>query len=184
MKIGCWVYLMCFLPTLSMAMIDDENLYDKRFKMTINNALYNEIYDKLVLAKTIVDDRCYTSSNSSFSNLAYTIDSDDQRWIKEWGCTNTNGSVSNLVSGYVITKDDIGFLSNAKIMIVAKDSNGDRINTDSGGNQPMSSWCYHFVDNDSSDGITISELVDVDASGSNETSLSRVFKGVDCGTIS
>ena len=35
----------------------------------------------------------------------------------------------------------------------------------------------------STDGITTSQYIDMDANGSNEFDLARVFKGIGCGTI-
>ncbi|MGC6404268.1 MAG: hypothetical protein ACON5A_03425 [Candidatus Comchoanobacterales bacterium] len=161
----------------------DGGHYDHRFSFKISGIIFNEINDKLNITKELINNDCYTPATSTMSTQAFNIANEQQRFITEWGCTNSNNTVSNLVSGYVVLRDDIGMLSNAKIMLVAKDSQGNRINTDSGGAQAIDSWCYHFVDNDATDGITTSQYIDMDANGSNEFDLARVFKGIGCGTI-
>ena len=175
-------YMMIGIYGISIQVAIGYNDIDDSFVLSIDTSFLNEIHSKLEVAKELVSDLCYTSLTSSFSNLNYSISSDKSLFVREWGCSNTNSTVNNVVAGYVLTVGDIGILSNAKIMVVARDSNGDRINTDNGGNQPISSWCYHFVDQDANDGVIVSESINVDSVSDAETSLSRIMLNDHCGS--
>ena len=63
---------------------------------------------------------------------------------------------------------------------MAKDSNQNIINTDNGGSQSINGWCIHIVDSNTSDNITVTELIDVDGDGTSETSIARLLKEVAC----
>ena len=141
---------------------------------------FKEISEKLGLIKNFINQRCYTAATSNFSNLVYSIPESKRLFVTNWGCTNTNGTRNNMVSGFVQMDNSISFLTDSKIMLVAKDSNQNIINTDNGGSQSINGWCIHIVDSNTSDNITVTELIDVDGDGTSETSIARLLKEVAC----
>ena len=76
---------------------------DDPFILSNETSFLNEIHSKLEIAKAVVSDVCYTPLTSSFSNLNYSITADKSLFVREWGCSNTNNSVNNVVAGYVLT---------------------------------------------------------------------------------
>ena len=101
----CLVRTMAILPAVCFISTNIDASY-----LSYEDGFLEEISDKLIIAKEIIDNQCYSASTSSFSNLAYTIDATKQKFITEWGCHNSNGTRNNLVSGYVIMGSKVNFL--------------------------------------------------------------------------
>ena len=146
----------------------------------------NEIKDKLELAKVILKEQCFDADAvTPFVATDFNVTQSEQRFVSSWGCTNTDGSLNDLVAVHATALGDIGFLSKAKIMLVSLDQVHNRIDSDAANiaSRYATAWCLKVVDTDATDGISVTNNVDMDGDGNTDRSISSMLGYRECGTL-
>lgn len=145
---------------------------------------FRELRDKIEIGKTILKEQCFDAdAGTPFTSTSYSVASEDQRFVSSWGCTNTDGTLTDLVAVHATTIADIGFLSNRKLILVALDQEHSRIDSDAANiaTRYVTAWCLKTVD---TSGNAVSDDLDVDGDGENDRSISSILGYRECGTIS
>ena len=153
----------------------DYSIKNIRFEKT---PVFKETLQKLNIAKTIFKDQCFDAdAGTPFASQNYTITSDKRKWISGWGCTNTDGSATDLAAIYVDTIANIGYLSNTRMMLVALDQNHNQIDTDAANiaTRYATHWCLKLIDNDTTDGITVTNNIDFDADTDTDITFEQII---------
>lgn len=145
-----------------------------------------EIKDKLELAKVILKEQCFDADAvTPFVATDYNVNTSERQFVSSWGCTNTDGALNDLVAVHATALGDIGFLSNAKIMLVSLDQVHNRIDSDAANiaSRYATSWCLKVVDTDATDGITVTNDLDIDGDGNSDRAINAMLGYRECGTL-